>query len=161
MCRRLAHSLPLAEVAASSGDQGGYVQRISILATLALFAGLFAYGQSQPSQPPDPTAQSPATQAPATPPTFPRTESKPDTQAPEARASKDSSETSAQAAKVFTGTITQDKDGYVLESGDQKYKLDDQSKAKAYDGKQVRVQGTLDRDRNKIRVDKIEEAPSM
>jgi len=139
------------------------MKRISVLATLALFAGLFAYAQqSQPSQPPDPTAQSPATQAPTTPPTFPRTASKPDSQqAPTAQQSPGSPETSAKIAKVFTGTITQDKNGYVLQIGDQKYKLDDQSKAKEYEGKHVKVQGSLDRDNNVIRVDKIEEAPSM
>jgi uncharacterized protein YdeI (BOF family) len=113
------------------------MKRIAVFATLALFAGLFAYAQqSQPSQPPAPTAQSGATQA-------------------------RSPETSAKASKVFTGTITQDKDGYVLQTGDQKYKLDDQSKAKAYEGKQVKVQGSLNRDSNVIRVEKIEEAPSM
>ena len=140
------------------------MKRISALAILALFAGLLAYGQqSQPSQPPDPTAQSPATQAPpTTPPTFPRTESKPDSeQAPAAHPSQESRETSAKTAKVFTGTITQDKNGYVLQTGDQKYKLDDQPKAKEYDGKHVKVQGSLDRNNNVIRVDKIEEAPSM
>jgi Protein of unknown function (DUF5818) len=135
----------------------------SVLAALALCAGLFADAQqSQPSQPPDPTGQSPATPAPSTPPTFPRSQSKPDSQpAPAAQQSQDSPETSTKAAKVFTGTITQDKDGYVLKTGDQKYKLDDQSKAKEYDGKHVKVQGTLDRASNVIRVDKIEEAPSL
>jgi hypothetical protein len=139
------------------------MKRIGVFATLALFAGLFAYvQQSQPSQPPDPTAQSPATQAPTTPPTFPRTESQPDSQkAPAAQQSQVSPEASAKASKVFTGTITQDKDGYVLQTGDQKYKLDDQSKAKAYEGKHVKVQGSLNRDSNVIRVEKIEEAPSM
>jgi Protein of unknown function (DUF5818) len=139
------------------------MKHISVLAMLALFAGLFAYAQqSQPSQPIDPTAQSPATQAPATPPTFPRTESKPDSQkAPAAQQSQQLPETSAKASKVFTGTITQDKDGYVLQTGDQKYKLDNQSKAKEYEGKHVKVQGSLNRDSNVIRVERIEEAPSM
>lgn len=138
------------------------MKRISILAILALVFGLLPAAfaqQSQPSQPPDPTAQAPATQAPTTPPTFPETKSKP-SQSPEAQ-SQTSSETSQADLRIFTGTIGQGKDGYVLRAGSHEYKLDDQAKAKEFDGKQVKVQGSLDRDTNQIRVQKIEEASSM
>jgi cytoskeletal protein RodZ len=138
------------------------MKRISILAILVMVFGLLPAAfaqQSQPSQPPDPTAQAPATQAPTTPPTFPESKSKP-SQSPEAQ-SQQSSETSQSAAKVFTGTIEQVRHGYVLRVSGQDYKLDDQAKAKAYSGKQVKVQGTLDPDTNIIHVDKIEEAPSL
>lgn len=146
------------------------MKRITILAILALVFGLLSTAfaqQSQPSQPPDPTAQSPATQAPTppptqaptTPPTFPESKSKPG-HSPEAQ-SQESTETSQAGVRIFSGTIGQDKDGYVLRSGSQEYKLDDQAKAKEYKGKQVKVQGSLDRDTNVIRVQKIEAAPSM
>lgn len=137
------------------------MKRISILAILALVFGLLpaAFAQSQPSQPQDPTAQAPAGQAPTTPPTFPETKGNP-SQSPEAQ-SQSSSETSQAGMRVFTGTIGQGKDGYVLRAGNHEYKLDDQAKAKEFDGKQVKVQGSLDRDTNQIRVDKIEAAPSM
>ena len=142
------------------------MKRISLLSILALVLALptaFAQ-QSQPSQPPDPTAQSPATQAPTTPPTFPDTQSKPD-RSPEAQ-SQQSSETgpaseATRGVRVFTGTIAQAQDGYVLRAGQKEYKLDDQSKAKQYDGKQVKVQGRLDAGTNTIRLQTIEEAPSM
>ena len=146
------------------------MKRISILAILALVFGLLPAAfaqQSQPSQPADPTAQAPATQAPTTPPTqapttpptFPDSKSKPD-HSPEAQ-SQEATETSQAAVRVFSGTIEQGKSGYVLRAGGQEYKLDNQNKAKEYEGKQVKVQGSLDRDKNVIRVQKIEVAPSM
>ena len=138
------------------------MKRISILAVLAVVFGLLPAAfaqQSQPSQPPDPTVQAPATQAPTTPPTFPETQSKP-SQSPEAQ-SQTSTETSHAGMRVFIGTIGQGKDGYVLRAGSHEYKLDDQKKAQEFDGKQVKVQGSLDPDTNQIRVQKIEEAPSM
>ena len=143
------------------------MKRVSMITTLALVFGLLPAAfaqQSQPSQPPDPTAQSPATQAPTTPPTFPDSQSKPD-KSPEAQ-SQQSSETgqsseASHGVRVFSGTIGLGQDGYVLRAGQKEYKLDNQSKAKQYDGKQVKVQGRLDAGTDTIRVDKIEEAPAM
>jgi Protein of unknown function (DUF5818) len=142
------------------------MKRISLLSILALALALpaaFAQ-QGQPSQPPDPTAQSPATQAPTTPPTFPDTQSKPD-RSPEAQSQQSSeagpSSEASQGLRIFSGTIGQGQDGYVLRAGHKEYKLDDQSKAKQYDGKHVQVQGHLNADTNTIHVQKIEAAPSM
>lgn len=50
---------------------------------------------------------------------------------------------------------------YLLRSGDEEYKLDDQSKAKSFAGKDVKVTGDLDRQNKKIHVDSIEIAPSI
>jgi hypothetical protein len=56
-------------------------EHVGALCTVALLAGslpnVFAQG-SQPAQPLDPTAQAPATRAPATPPTFPKAKEQPD-----------------------------------------------------------------------------------
>jgi len=140
------------------------MKRISMLAILVLVFGLLPVAfaqQAQPAQPTDPTAQAPATPAPTTPPTFPESKGKSDTQqSPEARQSQDSSEAS-QGVRVFIGSIGQGKDGYVLRAADKEYKLDDQAKAKEFNGKQVKVQGNLDHDKNVIHVQKIEESPSM
>jgi Protein of unknown function (DUF5818) len=115
--------------------------------TLALLAGSFpslsAQG-SQPSQPLDPTAQAPATRAPATPPTFPTSE---------AKAQRD--------VRVYMGTIVKDGDAYVLKSGNEKYLLDSQKKAKNYKGKDVQITGTLYKDKGLIHVEKIKVSPSM
>lgn len=63
-------------------------------------------------------------------------------------------------AQVFTGQITQANGQYVLTAGDLTYSLDNQNKAKEFDGKQVKVTGTLDATTNTIRVEKIEALPS-
>jgi hypothetical protein len=122
-------------------------QYVRAFCTLALLAGSFpsvsAQG-SQPSHPVDPTAQAPATRAPATPPTFPTSEAKP---RPDAR--------------VYIGTIVRDGDAYVLKAGNEKYLLDSQKKAKNYKGKDVKVTGTLEKTNNVIHVEKIEVSPSM
>ena len=80
------------------------------LCTLALLAvllpNLFAQG-NQPSIQEDPTAQAPATRAPATPPTFPTSEAKKQSDRPDVR--------------VYMGTIVQDGDSYVLKAGNEQY----------------------------------------
>ena len=125
-------------------------KHVGALCTLALLAGslpsLFAQG-SQPSQPVDPTAQAPATQAPATPPTFPTSEAKPRPDRADVR--------------VYMGTIVQDGGAYVLRTGNEKYLLDSQKKAKKYNGKDVKITGTLDDAKNLIHVEKIKPSPSM
>jgi hypothetical protein len=127
----------------------------SALCTVALLAlsllELSAQG-NQPSQPVDPTAQAPATPAPAspapaTPPTFPTSEAKPQPHRPDIR--------------VYLGTIIKDRGAYVLKAANEKYRLDNQRKAKNYKGKDVKVMGTLDKTTNLIHVQKIEASPSM
>jgi hypothetical protein len=49
-------------------------------------------------------------------------------------------------AQIFTGTIVKDGDKYILKaSGGTAYQVDDQEKAKHYEGKQVKVTGSLDK----------------
>lgn len=59
------------------------------------------------------------------------------------------------------GTIVRSKDGFSLRAGDREYKLDDKSKAQQYVGKDVKVLGTLDKESNTIRVESIENQPTM
>ena len=84
---------------------------------------------------------------------------KPETQTP-AQTQPGNSQTPAQAqpaAQSFTGTISKEGDTYVLKVSDtSSYKLDDQDKAKEYEGKRVTVSGVLDPNSNLIRVQKIE-----
>ena len=121
-------------------------KHVGAFCTITLLAGslpLFAQG-SQPSQPVDPTAQAPTTQAPATPPTFPTSEAKP---RPDVR--------------VYIGTLVKEGDAYVLKTGNEKYLLDSQKKAKNYKGKDVKITGTLDKTKNMLHVEKIEVSPSL
>ena len=129
---------------------------LSVLGSMFLAAALLplAFGQSQSQQPHpvDPTAQAPATPPQgSTPPTFP-------TQSGE---DKSTASTSKDSAKTFMGTVILSKGDYVLRSGDKEYKLDDQGKAKEYAGKDVKVLGSLDRQKNQIKVESIDIAPTM
>jgi hypothetical protein len=59
--------------------------------------------------------------------------------------------------QTFTGTIEKDGGKYVLKaSGKSTYQLDDQEKAKQYEGKHVRVGGTLDADGGVLHITSIE-----
>jgi hypothetical protein len=62
--------------------------------------------------------------------------------------------------KTFTGTISKSGEKFVLEESSMKtaLQLDDQEKAQKYQGKNVRVTGTLDAENNLIHVQSIEEA---
>ncbi len=115
--------------------------------TLALLASslpsLGAQG-TQPSQPVDPTAQAPSTPAPTTPPTFPTSEAK-----------------AQRERRVHMGTIVKSGDAYLLKSGSEKYLLDNQKKVRNYEGKDVEVTGTLDKENNLIHVEKIKVSPPM
>jgi hypothetical protein len=66
-------------------------------------------------------------------------------------------ETQPSTASSITGTIVIMSGKYALETTDNvTYQLDDQDKAKQYDGKQVKVMGTLDRTTGIIHVRSIE-----
>ncbi|HEY6181566.1 MAG TPA: DUF5818 domain-containing protein [Terriglobales bacterium] len=127
------------------------------LASSALFCGLMTTAsaqqtpdqQSSPSTPsaqqPNETPQSPPSQAPSQ--TAP---SQPSQSAPDSSAS--SSQSSA-GGQVFSGTVTKAGDKYVLQSADgTAYDLDHQDLVKKYEGKQVRVKGTLDQDGKTIHI---------
>jgi lipopolysaccharide export system protein LptA len=67
-----------------------------------------------------------------------------------------------QQAQTFTGKIAKSKGSYVLsdEANKVSYKLDDQDKAKQFEGKNVKVTGTLDASSNTIHVSDIQPASS-
>jgi hypothetical protein len=61
------------------------------------------------------------------------------------------------AAQTFTGTIVKDGGKYILKaSGTNVYQLDDQERAKQYEGKQVKIGGTLDATGSSLHVTSIE-----
>ena len=145
---------------------------------LLLLPASWGQSQSQQPQPADPTAQQPATPAQATPPTFPQstkpTEQQPDPSQAQAPSTQDQntqsgtqSSTDSTAAstagkeRTFMGTVLKTADGFVLRAGDSRYKLDDQDRAKQFEGKDVKVMGKLDRQSNTIHVQSIETGPSL
>ena len=61
------------------------------------------------------------------------------------------------AAQTFTGTVIRDGGRYVLKvSSNTMYQLDDQERAKQYEGKQVKIAGTLDATDNSLHITSIE-----
>ena len=64
----------------------------------------------------------------------------------------------AKSAKSFSGRISLMDGKYVLVSDTDTFQLDDQEKAKAFDGKTVSVTGTLDADTKTIHVADIKAA---
>lgn len=49
------------------------------------------------------------------------------------------------ATQVYTGTIMKDADKFVLKSEGTTYQIEDQDRAKLYDGKRVKITGSLDK----------------
>jgi hypothetical protein len=62
---------------------------------------------------------------------------------------------SSAQAQPFTGTVVKEGDKYVLQSSGLSYQLDDQEKAKKFEGQQVKVDGDLDKSTKTIRVSDI------
>lgn len=61
------------------------------------------------------------------------------------------------AAQTLSGTIVKDGSRYVLKvSSNSTYELDDQDRAKRYEGKQVKISGTLDASGNSFHIISIE-----
>jgi len=59
------------------------------------------------------------------------------------------------SAQTFTGTIVKDGAKYVLKANGTAYRVDDQDKAKSYEGKQVKITGSLDKN-NLLHISEIE-----
>ena len=111
-------------------------KNLSLLATLALAATLSPAAFAQQDRTPQPGAGDPQTQS---------------TPAPDTAAD-------AQTPKSFSGTVVKMEKQYVLKTDTGTYQLDDQSKAKHFNGKQVMVNGTLDPSTSTIRVNDIQPA---
>jgi hypothetical protein len=155
------------------------LRALLLVASLVVCLMPFALGQgsASPAQPQDPTAQSPAAQPPATPKTFPdstssspsSTQSQPADQSgsqagsPSTSSSSSSSTaTSTDSKNSFTGSIVKSGGKYRLHAaGGTDYDLDDQSQAKSFEGKDVKVNGQLDKASNTIKVTSIEPAGPM
>ena len=66
---------------------------------------------------------------------------------------------SQQKTKIFSGTVIKNGDNFILSDGASKlsYVLDDAQKASPYEGKRVKVTGTVDVASNTIHVESIQE----
>ncbi|MBV9573731.1 MAG: hypothetical protein JOY93_06725 [Acidobacteriales bacterium] len=109
-------------------------------------------GQSKPGGMPTPDPKPETQPQPNSPSSNPAPPARP--QAPDADTQN---KNEVPAAQTFTGTIRKEGDTFVLKVSDTtSYKLDDQDKAKQFDGQRVRVTGSLETKLNLLHVQKIE-----
>jgi cytoskeletal protein RodZ len=157
------------------------IQSLSFLATLAFAMicwGSALQAQNTPSTTPDQQAQQPSSSPNTTPPqSTPDTQApssqSPSSQTPDTTQSPDSAPPSsrtpesgaqqppsgaadsgaAAGTQTFSGTVVKSGDKYVLkDDSGHTYDIDHQDEVKKFEGKRVRVQGTLDASSNKIMV---------
>ena len=138
---------------------------LSFLATLAIAIGMISWGsalqaQNTPStSTPDQTSPQTQPPSPEMPPASQQTPSadapssqQPSSQSPDANAPQSGSKSSDSGAsatgtdtQTFSGTVVKQGDKYVLKDDSGKiYDIDHQTDVAKFDGKRVRVQGTLD-----------------
>jgi uncharacterized protein YdeI (BOF family) len=118
--------------------------KMQVLLGLSSCALLLASVQARGATTPNSATPMPLIQEPQTPPS----QTPPD----QAMPNQDSSKTA-----TFTGTVVKDGEQYVLrDSSGSVYKLDDSSRAQAFEGKTVKVTGRLDADSKMIHVDSIQ-----
>ena len=136
------------------------LQSLSFLATLAVVIGMISWGsvldaQTTPSTTPDtaspeqtPQTQPPSPEMPPSSQQAPKAQQPPsqtpDTTAPES-GSKAGSSSAPTDTQTFSGTVVKQGDKYMLKDDSGKmYDIDHQSDVAKFEGKRVRVQGTLD-----------------
>jgi hypothetical protein len=132
------------------------------LGALALFVGLGLASvqlnaQQDTSQAPDqasPSQQAPNQQTPTQQaPNDPNAQQPSQPSQPPAQSAPDAQSQSSASGQVFAGTIVKTGDKYVLQSSTgTAYEVDRQDLLAKYEGKQVRINGTLDPDGKTIHV---------
>ena len=125
------------------------LQSISFLATLAVVIGMISWGsvlnaQTTPSSTPDTAPPQQTPQSQQAPKAQQPPSQTPDTTAPES-GSKDDSSRAPTDTQTFSGTVVKQDNKYMLkEDSGKMYDIDHQSDVAKFEGKRVRVQGTLD-----------------
>jgi cytoskeletal protein RodZ len=140
----------------------------SLFATLALAATLtpFTFAQ-QPDQAPSnsPSATQPQEQTPSSSPTSdPSMQQQPSSPSPDSASPSTASPStstgpdSSQTVSSYTGQVVKAGGKYVLKANGMNYQLDDQDKAKQFNGQTVKVNGDLDKSTSTIHVTDISPA---
>ena len=140
------------------------MQSLSFLATLAIAIGMISWGSSLQAQntPSTPDQTTPQTQPAPTPEAPPASQQTPDAQTPTSqqpssqspdanapqpgsKSSDNGSSATSTDTQTFSGTVVKQGDKYVLKDDAGKvYDIDHQTDVAKFEGKRVRVQGTLD-----------------
>jgi Protein of unknown function (DUF5818) len=132
--------------------------RLFTVVLVLAFLGIPSAAQRQkPANPqlPDPNSETQPQGPDSAQPASPKTKNEPASEA------NPPGQVSSETKQTFSGRIVKSKDQFVLKdrSSNNTYKLDRQDIAKQYEGKDVKVAGTLDSSDNTIRVSAIEPLP--
>jgi hypothetical protein len=131
---------------------------LSVVAILALVVTMLPAAFAQTSDQTSPSSSAPGASSPAASPaqTSPAqtSPSTPD----QSSSAQGSASAASQDAESFTGTVVKSGDKYVLKTDTGTYQIDDQDKAKQFEGKQVKVSGNLDKATSTLHVTDIQAA---
>ncbi len=144
-------------------------QFFSFVLTLGALLGVMTWGSSLLAQEPAPQTQQPMPESQQSPQQQPpaaqapdssaqQTPQQPSDQAPSGQAGQQRSDSQAQSdsasGQTFTGTIVKQGDKYMLQdaASGTTYDIDHQDEVKKFEGKKVKVRGTLDSTGKKILV---------
>src|SRR6266581_8794712 len=118
---------------------------LTVVAILALVATMLPAAFAQTSDQTSPSSSAPAASSPAASPSDSPAQTSPAQTSPstsdQSGAAQGSAPGSSQAAESYTGTVVKSGDKYVLKTDTGTYQIDDQDKAKQFEGKQVKVSG--------------------
>ena len=144
---------------------------LTVVAILALAVTLLPAAFAQTSDQNSPSSSSPAASSPAASPsaspaqTSPAQTSPAETSpaqtspsTPDQPSAQGSASGASQTAESFTGTVVKSGDKYVLKTDSGTYQIDDQDKAKQFEGKQVKVSGSLDKATSTLHITDIQAA---
>src|SRR5947207_11183942 len=155
---------------------------LTVVAILALVATMLPAAFAQTSDQTSPASSAPAASSPAASPSDSPAQTSPAQTSPaqtspaqtspaqtspaqtspstsdQSGAAQGSAPGSSQAAESYTGTVVKSGDKYVLKTDTGTYQIDDQDKAKQFEGKQVKVSGNLDKATSTLHVTDIQAA---
>ncbi len=135
---------------------------LTVVANLALVAAMLPAAFAQTSDQTSPSSSAPAASSPAASPSDSPAQTSPAQTSPSTPDQSSSAQGSASAAsqdgESFTGTVVKSGDKYVLKTDTGTYQIDDQDKAKQFEGKQVKVSGNLDKATSTLHVTDIQAA---
>lgn len=135
---------------------------LTVVAILALAATMLPVAFAQTSDQTSPSSSAPAASSPAASPSASPAETSPAQASPstpdQPSAGQGSAPGQSQEAESFMGTVVKSGNKYVLKTDSGTYQIDDQDKAKQFEGKQVKVSGKLDKATGTLQVTDIQAA---
>ena len=140
---------------------------LTMVAILALVVTMLPAAFAQTSDQTSPSSSTPAASSPAASPSDSPAQTSPAQTSPaqtspstpdQSSSAQGSASAASQDGESFTGTVVKSGDKYVLKTDTGTYQIDDQDKAKQFEGKQVKVSGNLDKATSTLHVTDIQAA---